>query len=36
MWYNLDNIRGRLDDIYIIKIIERRREYGGRDKIFSM
>lgn len=36
MWYNLDNIMGRLDDIYIIKLIERRREYGGRDKIFSM
>lgn len=26
MWYNLDNIRGRLDDIYIIKLIERRNE----------
>jgi hypothetical protein len=24
MWYNLDNIRGRLDDIYIIKLVERR------------
>lgn len=24
MWYNLDNIRGRLDDIYIIKIKEKR------------
>ena len=23
MWYNLDNIRGRLDDIYIIKIKEK-------------
>ena len=23
MWYNLDNIRGRLDDIYIIKIREK-------------
>lgn len=25
MWYNLDNIRGRLDDIYIIKLVERRK-----------
>lgn len=25
MWYNLYNIRGRLDDIYKIKTIERRR-----------
>ena len=24
MWYNLDNIREHLDDIYIIKLIERR------------
>ena len=24
MWYNLDSIRGRLDDIYIIKIKEKR------------
>ena len=23
MWYNLDSIRGRLDDIYIIKIREK-------------
>ena len=26
MWYNLDNIREHLDDIYIIKLIERRNE----------
>lgn len=30
MWYNLDNIRGRLDDIYIIKLIERRNELWKR------
>lgn len=24
MWYNLDTIKGRLDDIYIIKIKEKR------------
>lgn len=25
MWYNLDTIKGRLDDIYIFKFSERRR-----------
>ena len=30
MWYNLDNIREHLDDIYIIKLIERRTELWKR------
>lgn len=30
MWYNLDNIREHLDDIYIIKLIERRNELWKR------
>ena len=30
MWYNLDNLREHLDDIYIIKLIERRNELWKR------
>lgn len=30
MWYNLDNIREHLDDIYIIKLVERRNELWKR------
>lgn len=30
MWYNLDNIKGRLDDIYTIKLVERRNELWKR------
>lgn len=30
MWYNLDNVREHLDDIYIIKLIERRNELWKR------
>lgn len=31
MWYNLDTIRGRLDDIYIIKIKEKRVRWKRQD-----
>lgn len=30
MWYNLDNVREHLNDIYIIKLIERRNELWKR------